>query len=231
MERKYYEAYNDRYCQIHSQNLMWFHEEPSQIVSDVLKRYNRSRSCKILEIGCGEGRDAIPLLQSGHNLLATDVSCEAISFCMKKCPDFADCFQMLDCIAGELATKFDYIFSVAVIHMLVQDFDRNAFYRFIHNHLNHEGIALICSMGDGNVEGKTDIRNAFELQDRIHEQTGKKVRIASTSCRMVTTETFREELTRNGFLILEEGLTSVEPDFPTMMYAVIKRTDEQENGI
>lgn len=223
MKRKYYEAYDDRYCQIHGQNLTWFYNKPSKIVKDVIGRYNLSSSCKILEIGCGEGRDAIPLIQMGYDLLATDVSPEAISFCKNKIPEFGEHFQMLDCTAGEIDALFDYIFSVAVIHMLVLDSDRNAFYQFICKHLNCDGIALICTMGDGKHEFKTDIRNAFEIQDRIHAQTGKQVRIASTSCRMVTFDAFQNELIQNGFVILETGLTSVEPDFSTMMYAVVKR--------
>ncbi len=224
MNREYYEAYDDRYRQIHSQNLMWFHEEPSQIVNDVIKRYNISPSSKMLEIGCGEGRDAIALLQRGFDLLATDVSQEAVSFCREKCPEFADHFNVLDCISGKLDGLFDYVYAVALVHMLVPDSHRNAFYQFVRDHLKPDGIALICTMGDGNIERGTDIERAFELQERVHEQTGTIVQIASTSCRMVTFETFRGELKRNGLDIIEDGITSVEPDFPVMMYAVVKGT-------
>jgi len=58
---------------------------------------------------------------------------------------------------------FDFIYSVAVIHMLVLDEDRNAFYQFIRSHLRQDGIALICTMGDGNVEMQSDIGKAFEI--------------------------------------------------------------------
>ncbi len=50
--------------------------------------------------------------------------------------------------------------------MLVLDEDRNGFYQFIRSHLKSDGIALICSMGDGNYEMQSDISNAFELQER-----------------------------------------------------------------
>lgn len=223
MERKYYEAYDDRYRQVHRKNLIWFGEEPSPIVNDVIKRYDRLPFHKMLEIGCGEGRDAFPLLRTGFDLLATDVSQEAITFCAKKCPEFSDRFQVLDCVAGELDTVFDFIYAIAVIHMLVQNSDRNAFYQFIHNHLKPDGIALICTMGDGNTERQTDIAGAFDLQDRIHERTGRKVQIACTSCRMVTFDAFRSELKKNNLEIVEDGITSVEPDFSVMMYAVVKR--------
>jgi len=78
-------------------------------------------------------------------------------------------------------------------------------------------------MGDGNRELQTDVRTAFDLQERIHEQSGKEVQIASTSCRMVSFGTFRAELHRNGLEIIKEGITAAPPDFPEMMYAVVKK--------
>ena len=138
-------------------------------------------------------------------------------------PHHAHKFRVLDCIRGEAEGSYDLIFAVAVIHMLVEDKDRDAFYRFFREHLRDGGLGLICTMGDGDTELCSDIRNAFELQERVHEQTGRKVRIASTSCRMVTFETFREELARSGLKIIDSGITSVEPDFPQMMYAVIRK--------
>lgn len=221
VQRKYYEAYDDRYRQIHSQNLQWFDDAPTTIVSQVITKYGISSDHSLLELGCGEGRDAFPLLKAGYNLLATDISSAAIAYCRQKQPDYANNFQTLDCVAGELASKYDFIYAVAVIHMLVPDEDRNAFYTFIRNHLNPNGIALICTMGDGEMERQTDIRTAFHLQNRIHEQSGKQVQIASTSCRMVRFPTFESELSQSGLTILEKGLTKAEPDFTVMMYAVV----------
>ena len=106
--------------------------------------------------------------------------------------------------------------------MLVEDADRDAFYTFLRSHLTPDGIALICAMGDGEMERQTDIHTAFDLQSRTHEQTGMEVQIASTSCRMVSFETLHEELRRNGLVVLKEGLTSAPPDFPMLMYVVVK---------
>lgn len=221
-DRAYYEAYDDRYRQIHAENLQWFMDDPSPIVSEVIAQFSIDATEKVLEIGCGEGRDALFLLRQGYDVLATDVSREAIDFCRRKNPEFCHQFQVLDCLRETLPERFDYIYAVAVIHMLVPDTDRNAFYRFIRTHLTENGIALICTMGDGITERQTDIQTAFELQERQHEQTGKTVNIAGTSCRMVNFDHFRSELTAGGLEILKMGSTSVEPDFPVMMYAVVK---------
>lgn len=219
--KKYYEAYDERYRQIHSRELQWFSEMPSPIVSETIHEFSISDQSKLLEIGCGEGRDAYPLLMQGYDLLATDVSQEAIIYCKTKFPDFSEHFQILDCVAGKLDKRFDFIYAVAVVHMLVSDEDRKAFYGFIHNHLSHAGIALICTMGDGNSESRTDAGSAFDIVDRIHEQSGKSVRIVSTTCRKVSFQTFETELAQNGFNILKKGITAVEPDFPQMMFAVV----------
>lgn len=222
MPRKYYEAYDDRYKQIHAENLQWFYKNPSPIVAETIADFSVSYEHRILEIGCGEGRDAFLLLEQGFRLLATDVSAEAIRFCQNRLPAFSNHFQVLDCITGKLDCSFDFIYAIAVVHMLVLDEDRNAFYQFIRTHLTPTGIALICTMGDGILERQTDILTAFDIQDRIHGQTGKTVQIANTSCRMVSFQTFERELQANGFTVLRQGLTAIEPDFPQIMYAVVR---------
>lgn len=224
MQKRYYEAYNDRYQQIHEQNLQWFSEEPSSIVAETIRTFSILPQSKLLEIGCGEGRDAYPLLLQDFDLLATDISPEAIAFCRRKFPDFAAHFQVLDCITGTLDKTFDFLYAVAVLHMLVLDDDRNAFYRFIHAHLAPTGIALICTMGDGTFERESDIRTAFDLHERVHGPSGKAVQIAGTSCRIINFKTFEEELARNGLDVVKKGMTAVEPDFPQMMFAVVKKS-------
>ena len=134
MERKYYEAYDDRYRQVHSQNLQWFYDDPTPIVAQTMEEFGITRQQKLLELGCGEGRDAYPLLKQGYHLLATDISPEANAYAKKKWPEFAENFQILDCVAGDIPEKFDFIYAVAVVHMLVEDGDRDGFYTFIREH-------------------------------------------------------------------------------------------------
>jgi len=221
--RKYYEAYDDRYRQVHEDNLRWFAETPSPVVEETIAEYAISPDDRILEIGCGEGRDAIPLLKKGYHLLATDISPEAISWCAENYPQFAEHFRTLNCITDRLNDRFDFIYAVAVIHMLVEDDDRDGFYGFIRDQLTDEGIALICTMGDGRMERRSDVSTAFDLQERIHESSGRTVHIAGTSYRAVAFDTFRKELDRNDLQIIKEGMTDIEPDYAAMMYAVVRR--------
>ena len=222
MRRKYYEAYDDRYRQIHQEGLQWFYDDPTPIVGQMMDRFSVGLQHKILELGCGEGRDAFPLLRKGFRVLATDISTEAIAYARAKWPEYAENFAVLDCISGKLEEKYDFIYAVAVVHMLVEDAHRDAFYRFIKSHLKPDGVALICTMGDGEIQRQSDIHTAFDLQERVHEPSGKPVRIAGTSCRMVSFGVLEKEVTRNGLKLVESGVTAAPPDFPVLMYAVVK---------
>lgn len=218
---KYYAAYQERYKTAHSLGVSWSSDVSTPIVIETLNKYNIKQENKLLEIGCGEGRDSKSILERGFSLYATDVSKEAIAYCKKLMPQYKDHFSVLDCLSDKLAMKFDFIFGIAVIHMLVLDEDRNGFYRFIYDHLSPSGVALICSMGDGESEMQTDISKAFTLQERNH--TSGKMMVAATSCRMVSFNTFEKEITNAGLMIIEKGITSSLPDFDKLMYAIVKR--------
>lgn len=221
--QKYYEAYDDRYIQVHQKKLQWASDSPSPIVSRVMEAYGIGKKAKILELGCGEGRDAIHLLEKGWNLTATDISPEAIRYCRERWPEYSSHFRILDCLGDRQEDTYDFIYAVAVIHMLVEDGDRMVFYRFLREHLTDGGMALICTMGDGTLDRKSDISAAFALQERTHGETGQKLLLAGTSCRMVTWELFSQELQKSGLTVAERGLTEAPPDFPVMMYAVLKK--------
>ena len=221
--KKYYEAYDDRYRQVHKENLRWFDDNPSNIVLQIMEKYSVGKQDRILEIGCGEGRDARFLLKNGYRVLATDVSPAAVACCRQQDPEHENSYACLDCLNDTGTDTYDFIYAVAVIHMLVPQEDRDGFYRFYGEHLAEKGIGLICSMGNGTGAFHTDVSAAFDTKERLHEASGKVLRLANTSCRMVTAETFREEILRNGLEIAEMGKTAVMPDFPEMIYAVVTK--------
>lgn len=228
MSKEYYKAYDERYKTIHQKGFSWASDTASPIVMETIQNYNLTPKEEVLEIGCGEGRDSKVLLERGYNLLATDISEEAIAYCRRLMPKYSSHFQVLDCLSNELNKKYDFIYAVAVIHMLVLDEDRNRFYQFISKHLKEKGLALICTMGDGEAESQSDIRQAFVLQERQHSQGS--IMVAGTSCRMVSFPTFQQELKLNGLNIIQTGITSALPDFNSLMYAVVKNKEwKQEN--
>ena len=217
----YYDAYDKRYQIIHKKGYSWSSDIPTPIVLNTLQKYSVSKDSFILEIGCGEGRDAFRLLDEGYNVMASDISSEAINYCRSLRPEYSDHFSVLDCINDHHGQHYDFIYSVAVIHMLVSDEDRIRFYHLIYDHLLDGGLALICSMGDGLTESETDISSAFDMVERHHESGF--VKVPSTSLRMVSFDTFENEIISNNLSIIEKGITPSLPDFNNLMYAVIRK--------
>ena len=220
--KQYYEAYEERYKAIHALGHAWSSDRPTPIVAETLARYGVPKTAPILELGCGEGRDALPLLREGRKLLATDLSPEAVAWCQRQAPAYAERFRVLDCLGGELPARFEFVFAVAVLHMLTEDEDRARFFGFIRDHLTKSGVALICSMGDGKREFRSDPAKAFDPAERDHP--AGPVTVAATSCRIVSSRTLERELSESGLTLLEKGLTPSPPDFDCLMYAVVKKT-------
>lgn len=223
--RKYYEAYNDRYKKVHSEKgLAWAGEGHSPTIEKLLKKYGASKDSSILEIGCGEGQNAIYLLSRGYNVIASDISPEAIRWCKEKALEKGvneKAFFVMDILSNKLTEKFDFIYSVAVLHMLIEDKDRQKFFKFVFDHLKPEGKAFIIVMGDGVMTRKTDKTKAFELAERSFGND--TIQVATTSCRIVTKNEFAKEIEMANLNILNLGLDYTIAGFEVSMVAEVER--------
>lgn len=222
MIEKYYKAYDKRYKQLHERNLSWENDVQTEIVEQIIKQYKISKTDSILEIGCGEGRDSKILLNKGYNLLATDVSQEAINYCKQIDENHSNNYEVLDVLdCDTFKDKFNFIYSIACLHMLVLDDDRKKYFDFIHNHLKSNGYALVLTMGDGIKESSSDINKAWEDTERVHQKTNEIINVATTSCRIVNFETLEKEIKDSNLFIIEKGITQIIPNFPEIMYVLI----------
>lgn len=218
---KYYEAYDKRYKQVHDKGLAWSTNSNTKIVEEIIKKYHLDRE-KMLEIGCGEGRDVRYLLNKNYNVLATDISQEAIDYCVRNDITHKDNYKVLDVLSDDSQNKYGFIYSVACLHMLVLDEDRNKYYSYIYNHLEDDGYALILTMGDGIKESISDITKAFDDIKRTHQESNQEIEVATTSCRIVNFDTLLKEV-NNKFEVIEYGITEIENHFDRIMYIVIKK--------
>ncbi len=222
MIEKYYKAYDKRYKQLHERDLSWENDVQTEIVEQIIKKYKISKTDSILEIGCGEGRDSKILLNKGYNLLATDVSQEAINYCKQIDENHSNNYEVLDVLdCDTFKDRFNFIYSIACLHMLVLDDDRKKYFDFIHNHLKNNGYALVLTMGDGIKESSSDINKAWEDTERVHQKTNEIINVATTSCRIVNFETLEQEIKDSNLLIIEKGITQIIPNFPEIMYVLI----------
>ncbi len=218
---KYYEAYDKRYKQVHDKGLSWSSNNNTKIVEEIINKYHLENK-NILEIGCGEGRDARYLLNKDYSVLATDISQEAINYCIKNDITHKNNYKVLDVLNDNSKDKYGFIYSVACLHMLVLDEDREKYYEFIYNHLEDNGYALVLSMGDGIKESTSDISKAFDDIKRTHQETKQEIEVAATSCRIVNFDTFFKEIS-NKFEVIEYGITTIEEHFDKIMYILIKK--------
>lgn len=222
---EYYKAYEYRYKKIHNEeNAQWAGDTPSEILADYLKKYKISNNSKILEIGCGEGQNAIFLMKKGYKISASDVSSEAISWCKKKARenDVGDNFFVMDILNNNLKEEYDFIYSISTLHMLTRDDDRKKFLDFIYSHLKDDGKALISIMGDGIMQkNDDDLTKAFDLVERRFGN--KVVEVARTSCRIVDWKMFEKELKNSNLSIKEKFNTSQISGFNNSMVVVCEK--------
>lgn len=225
MNKKYYKAYDYRYKQVHEMtNKAWAGDGFSPSIEKLLKKYGANENSSILEVGCGEGQNAIHLLLNNFNVEACDVSKEAIKWCKlnaDKCNVDKNKFFVMDALNNRLDKKYDFIYSVAVLHMLVNQSDRDKFLKFFYDHLKDNGIGFVIVMGNGVETRKTNPDDAFNLVER--EFNGKTIKIASTSCRMVTKAEFLKEIDNANLKLLNFYLDYTISGFNVCMVAEIMK--------
>ena len=222
-KNNYYKAYEKRYKQVYEKNMMWSSNSFTPEVMDIIKEFNISKKAKILDLGCGEGRDAIYLLKENYNVLAIDYSQTVINKCNEITNNkFTKSFKQFDILEDKLNKKFDFIYSIAVLHMFVLEEHRNKYLNFIKTHLNENGKALICIMGNGVDEYFSNIEEAFNDTKRIVLNNSSTINVATTSCRVANWSTFENELRSNNLKIIKKWISKKIPEFNNSMCVVVK---------
>lgn len=228
--KDYYKAYDERYKEVHKKNLLWEYDDPTKEISDIINKYNISKKDKILDLGCGEGRDTIYLLNKGYNVLGVDYSKEAIKKCNELTNNkYCNNFKQFDLIQDKTSEKFKFIYSMSVIHMFVLEEHRNKFFKFIYDHLEDDGIAFITSMGNGKEESKSDITKAFDKVEKTVQKSNVKVKVANTSCMKVSWNKLLEEIDNNDLMVVDKFLSEEIPGFNISMCAIVKKKNVKKN--
>lgn len=142
------------------------HEELRYIPSPLaeLAEPKFPRNSKILELGCGVGRDAVFFEQKGHRVLATDVSDVVIEQNKEKFPDSKVEFEVLD-IQEPLPyspASFDVVYSNLALHYY-SDKKTKEIIREISKVLRFGGVfAFACKSYDALRESGTEVeKNIF----------------------------------------------------------------------
>jgi len=115
--------------------------KPSAICFEVLKKIPFDCRIKLLDIGCGEGRNAVFFARNGYDVTAFDSSAKGVEktkLLAKKASVKIDVFQA-DVNEFRLSEKFDVLFSTGVLHYMPADI-RDAIFENYKDFTNSEGL-------------------------------------------------------------------------------------------
>jgi len=163
---------------------------PSPFAKYVANQLNAEQN--ILEIGCGNGRDAKFFSAQGHNVTGIDRSTEAIDLCKKLYSEerIEFCFGTIADIAKKNQKKYDLVYTRFVIHAMSMDEEIKTL---------KMSYKLLKSNGKFFIECRS-INDPLSERGEIVSQTE---RIDGHYRRFIILEEFTERLTQIGFKITE----------------------------
>ena len=212
MEDEYYKAYEERYKKVHESNNLWEIPKPTPEVLNTINKYKITKDSKILELGSGEGRDVIFLLDKGYNVLALEYSISAVNKCKELTNNkYPNNFKQFDLMQDTLSGEYDFIYSVAVIHMFVEENHRQKFYNFIYEHLS------------GKDEYISDINMAFNEVERTNINSNERVIVASTSCRIKSISNMFKEIENSNLKVIENKIIEDVPGFDKCCCFIVEK--------
>lgn len=118
--------------------------QPNRLLYEIMQRKPPIKPYKILDIGCGEGKDAVFLAKNGYDVTAFDISEKGI----RKAKTLADVhgvtvdFFKADIKDFRIETDYDIIFSSGVFHYIPQNL-RQSIINNLKTHTRVNGLNII----------------------------------------------------------------------------------------
>mgnify|MGYP001588631095 FL=1 len=120
--------------------------------------------------------------------------------------------------------SFDIAVSVACLHMLVEQNDRNKFLHQVHRVLKRTGLFFLLNQGDGQAEGLTPRENWFAPEKRrVPGPEDRFIELATLPSWRKTLSGYREELEHNQFELVE-SFVSENNEYGKCISIVARRT-------
>ncbi len=145
-------------------NAPWTYSQIPKELSELIKNEIISPLGKVLEIGCGEGHQAIFLAKSGFDVTAIDKSKNAIKFAKQNANEkkVSVNFRVQEYHQiGIYQEKFDFIFDWRFLHEITDETERDEYVHSIKRLLKPKGRYLSISFsGDSDFMGAGKIRKS-----------------------------------------------------------------------
>jgi tellurite methyltransferase len=129
------------YDEKYDQDSYYWGIQPSSSCLEVIKRMPAARHIKVLDLGCGEGRNAVFFARHGYDVSAFDSSAKGVQKTQKLAEKAAvkiNVFQD-DINDFRLNEKFDVIFAVGVLHYIRPEVRADVFQNY-KNFTNPNGL-------------------------------------------------------------------------------------------
>lgn len=174
------------------------------------------KNSKILEVGCGNGRDSAYFIKNEHSVTGIDTSLEAINQCNDNFATFKDFFYCgsIEMLTDKLGRKnFDVIYSRFSLHAMTED-EEFAFLDHAQYLLRSYGLLLIeCRSINDPLSHKGEVLSPTE---RIHGHYR----------RFIILNELKNKLETRGFHLESygeySGVTIVENDDPVVIRVVAR---------
>jgi tellurite methyltransferase len=117
--------YDKRY----SQNGYYWGKRPSAICYRILQIIPPEKTVRLLDIGCGEGRNAVFFARNGYEVTAFDLSPRGVEKTKHYADEVGVSIEVFQANLNEfrLKEKFDVIFSIGVLHYVPQESRKGMF--------------------------------------------------------------------------------------------------------
>lgn len=163
--------------------------EPSKFAKDILKYLHPGK--KLIELGCGNGRDAIFLSNNNINVVAIDQSESSINNLKYNISNNNINFVVDDFIETKLLEKesFDYVYSRFTLHSISEEQEDKLINR-VYNALKKEGLLVI------------EVRSIKDEIFGLGEKVARNTYVYNNhSRRFIVLEELVEKLKSSGFKI------------------------------
>jgi SAM-dependent methyltransferase len=223
----YYYGYEDRYRAVYDNGArLWESAEPNDSLRNMMSDHPEIFAGKIIDLGCGEGRDSLYLLSQGHDVVSVDVSHTALSRARELAAAAnleTSGFMERDIIylRGFDADHFDLAMNMGCLHMLVEDEQRASHISrvfaivrpggyFVVDHCSDEWGKGFFSIPDYE-QVAADLVPGRVIPRRIRVSDGEKnIGLEVLPFAERSPDALTQEITRSGFTLVDGMKTETE---------------------
>lgn len=132
---------------------------------DQLSKARINPNNRILDAGCGKGRNMRLFLENNYNILGIDPNKEAINKLIQKHPDKENCFSRTSIEDFKDHKGFDFIICNAVLHFAKDHTHFEQMFKSLFDLLNDGGILFIRMTSDIGLDIDIPTNGVTELPD------------------------------------------------------------------